>query len=125
MLGGNPKEDLGWSLRIATSLLPILKSAHADSEERGKLRLGEAVLVPEGSYVGIIELRLARRALLASQNRSALLHAPHELAEQVFLHLNSSSTKAASTFLCSGDKSSRSLFGYINSIRIAPWLVAQ
>jgi hypothetical protein len=30
--------------------------------------------------------------------------------------LNSSLTKAARIFLCSGDRSSRSLFGYINNI---------
>ena len=112
----NAQQHPGWTLWLPAALFPVLKRADADPEKRRELSLRQGILPANGSDIWALKGRLTRCAALTTEDRSPLFDALHKLIEKLVPHLNSSRTKATSTFFCAAVRSSCSFFPYIRSI---------
>ena len=69
-------------------MFPVLESAGADADERGKLNLAEAELFTHGFGVGPLQGGGARGFLFPTQDGTTLLEAGDKLFEEFVFHGN-------------------------------------
>ena len=125
MFRRNAKKDSCGSLGMAPPLLPILKRSDAYSKQSRKLGLRQSVFLSNCGHVRGLKGYLPRWFSVPSENGTAFLYAFYEFAKELVSHLNSSFTRAVNTFLCSAERSSRSFFPYIKSIKTTSSFEAQ
>ena len=86
---GDAEKGAGSSFWVTVALLPVLQSAGADADERGKLGLSKTELFTDDLGIGPFEGGGARGLLFAPQNRAAFLEAGGKLLEEFIFHGNS------------------------------------
>ncbi len=84
--GSDLQQHASGAARAAAPLLPVLQSAHADSQQRRELTLRKVHSLPDGLHVQVCAAERPGRRALSSQNRPALTHALEQFFEKFVVH---------------------------------------
>lgn len=115
---GHLKQHPRRTSRLTTALFPVPKRFHAYPYHCGKLILGKRKSGPNQFYIGTLDRICAGRFLLQPQYCAALTHTRDQFFELRLFHGYSSSIIVRNISTCAFVKSVRSLFAYMNNMRI-------